>query len=461
MKVLLAGLGRWGEEHLRVLGELGVEIWVADPDPDRRALALRAGPGGHSGDPGLPAGPPHVDALDVVTPADSHLVLAAAALRIGKPCFVEKPLALTVVEAEEIAAIVEATGGLLQVGHVFRFHPVTDVVRRHLDAGEVGRIRYATARFAGFKRPRADLGVTGADALHCFDLLAHLLRTSPCAVTATLRDHLARGMDDCSFSVVEYGAVPAFVEAGYFAPPTARECVIVGETGTVAADFSRGGGAACTRSRHVPGARGGRHAGGPSTVIAAEGPEPLERELERFPRRGHRGRAFPVGVEAGVLALQVVEAVELVVAARPTCWPERGRPRRWVGLPHSPSGPEPHRAPPWGGAAAAARARRRARFSAARRSRGEVPAESLGQDSMGPASPSSTRERRLAHVLLALWCAFILYGSFIPFQLALGREGLSGTASLACSSSPSATGGARSRSSTWRATCSSSCPLGP
>src|SRR4029077_6705970 len=57
------------------------------------------------------------------------------------------------------------------------------------------------------------------------------------AVTAMLRDHLGRGLDDCSFTTVEYGDVPAFVEAGYFAPGTSRDCVIVGERATLDADF--------------------------------------------------------------------------------------------------------------------------------------------------------------------------------------------------------------------------------
>ena len=360
-----------------------------------------------------------------MTPADSHLALASEALRAGKACFVEKPLALTAAEGRELAGVVTATGGLLQVGHVFRFHPVTDALRRYLDAGALGRVRYATARFAGFKRPRSDSGVTRADAIHAYDLLAYLLRAAPTAVTATLRDHLSRGLDDCSFSTVEYGPVAAFVEAGYFAPPTSRACVIVGADATIAADFAAAE-VRLHRSRHVPGATGWEACVGPVEVIAAEGPEPLERELERFLDAATRGLASPVGVEAGVLALQVVEAVEL-----------SSRLGRRVGLDEvdrvdgsarhlSPAGLAPSSPARSGSRAAAAAARlaRRARFSAARMSLGEIPAESLGQDSTGPASPSSTRERRLAHVLLALWCAFILYGSFIPFQLALGHEGL-------------------------------------
>jgi hypothetical protein len=43
VKVLLIGLGRWGEKHLRVLGELGCEVWVADLSAERRAFAVKAG----------------------------------------------------------------------------------------------------------------------------------------------------------------------------------------------------------------------------------------------------------------------------------------------------------------------------------------------------------------------------------------------------------------------------------
>ena len=135
-------------------------------------------------------------------------------------------------EARQLVAIVAETGRVLQVGHIFRFHPVTAVLRERLAAGALGRVRYCTGRFAGFKRPRTDVGVTQTDAIHYFDLFAYLLERAATAVTATLRDHLGRGLDDCSFTTVEYGDVPAFVEAGYFAPGTYRECVIVGEQAT-------------------------------------------------------------------------------------------------------------------------------------------------------------------------------------------------------------------------------------
>ena len=239
VRVLLIGLGRWGEKHLRVLRELGADVWVADVAAGRLAWAVKHGVDAAHAVTDHRRALGQVDAVDIVTPADSHLALATECLGAERDCFVEKPLTQTVAEARELLARVRVTTRVLQVGHIFRFHPVTDCLREALAADRIGAVRYATGRFAGFKRPRADVGVTQTDAIHYFDLFAHLLGRDATAVTATVRDYLGRGMDDLSFTTVEYGETPAIVEAGYFVPGTHRECVIVGERGSLVADFGQ------------------------------------------------------------------------------------------------------------------------------------------------------------------------------------------------------------------------------
>jgi predicted dehydrogenase len=307
MKVLLVGLGRWGEKHLRVLGELGVELWVADVSAERRAFAVKAGLAAARAVEDFRQALPHVDAVDIVTPADNHLALAGECLRAGRDCFVEKPLTLTVDEGHRLAAIVAETGRALQVGHIFRFHPVTTVLRERLAAGALGRVRYCTGRFAGFKRPRTDVGVTQTDAIHYFDLFAYLLGRPATAVTATLRDHLGRGLDDCSFTTVEYGDVPAFIEAGYFAPGVQRECVIVGEQATATADFGTSE-IRVLANRHVRDGGGWTTAEGPVESLKATGPEPLRYELEAFLKAAGGCESPAVDVHAGLSAMRVVEA---------------------------------------------------------------------------------------------------------------------------------------------------------
>lgn len=309
MNVLLIGLGRWGEKHLRVLDELGLSVWAADVSPERRAMATKSGRDPARVVSDFTSVLDNVDAVDIVTPADTHLELARRCLEAGKACFVEKPLTLTVGEARQLVEVVEHTGGALQVGHIFRFHPVSDVLRRCLAEDRIGGVRYLTGRFAGFKRPRIDVGVTQTDAIHYFDLFAYLLGRTPTAVTATLRDYLARGMDDLSFVTVEYGGVPAFVEAGYFVPGTHRDCVLVGDRGSLVADFGRSVVTVFDQEHRRVGGEWTAREGEPQEVKAS-GEEPLRRELREFVECVTGRRRPAVDVHDGLQALRVVEAAQ-------------------------------------------------------------------------------------------------------------------------------------------------------
>src|SRR5207244_1713595 len=93
-----------------------------------------------------------VDAVDVVTPADTHFELAHAALLAGKHVFVEKPLATSVRDGRKLVEIADERGLVLQVGHVFRYHPVTRVLLRLVRDGTLGRLQYLYGHFMGFKR---------------------------------------------------------------------------------------------------------------------------------------------------------------------------------------------------------------------------------------------------------------------------------------------------------------------
>lgn len=313
MNVLLVGLGRWGQKHLRVLGELGATIWVADLSPERRAWAVAQGVDAARAVADYRTALERVDAVDIVTPADSHLALAEACLKAGRHCFVEKPLTATAAEGRRLAAAARPSGRVLQVGHILRFHPVTTVLREALAAGRLGAVRFATGRFSGFKRPRTDVGVTQTDAIHFFDLFAHLLGRAATSVAALQRDYLGRGLDDLSVTVVSYGEIPAIIEANYFVPGASRECIIVGERGSLVADFTASTVTLYEAEHRRKGARWEAIDTGKENLPTA-GVEPLRAELEAFRDACAGRRPNPVPAEAGVSALEVVEAA--AVAAR-------------------------------------------------------------------------------------------------------------------------------------------------
>jgi predicted dehydrogenase len=248
-----------------------------------------------------------VDAADIVTPADSHYAIARECLAAGLACFVEKPLAHTVDEGRALDAAARAAGRLVQVGHIFRFHPVTATLREALWGGLIGRIRYVTGRFAGFKRPRADVGVTHTDAIHYFDLFAHLFACEATRVSAIQRDYLGRGMDDVSWTVVHYGDIPAVIEANYFVPGTWRDCMLVGERGTLVADY---GASTVTLHRGAHLNRGGvwEAVETGKEELPTGRDEPLRLELQAFlDACAGRGPNL-VPASDGLRALAVVEA---------------------------------------------------------------------------------------------------------------------------------------------------------
>jgi predicted dehydrogenase len=307
VNVLLVGLGRWGEKHLRVLRELGTTVWVADVLPERLEWAVKQGVDPKRAVADYRAALPHVDAADIVTPADSHSAVAGACLQAGLHCFIEKPLAATVAEGRELGAAARDAGRIIQVGHIFRFHPVTATLRQALGAGRIGGVRYATGRFSGFKRPRTDVGVTQTDAIHYFDLFAHLFEREATSVAALQRDYLGRGLDDMSLTIVHYGDIPAIVEANYFVPGTHRECVIVGERGSLVADYGTATVTLHAGELRKKGAAWEAVDTG-KEELPARGEEPLRLELAAF-LDACAGRApSPVPASAGVRALAVVEA---------------------------------------------------------------------------------------------------------------------------------------------------------
>jgi len=313
MNVLLVGLGRWGEKHLRVLLQLGATVWVADVAAARREWAIGQGVDGARAVADFREALPHVEAVDVVTPADSHRAVAETCLAAGRHCFIEKPLTVSVADGRAVAAAARAAGRVVQVGHIFRFHPVTATLRAALAANRIGAVRYATGRFSGFKRPRTDVGVTHTDAIHYFDLFAHLFGREATSVAALQRDFLGRGLDDMSLTTVSYGAVPVIVEANYFVPGTHRECVIVGELGALVADY----GASTVTLYSAEHRRRGQAWEAVDTGkedLPARGEEPLRLELASFLAACREDGSNPVPAEAGVHALEIVEAA--VRAAR-------------------------------------------------------------------------------------------------------------------------------------------------
>jgi len=306
MKLLLIGVGRWGKNHLKALKKLVDELYVVDSDPGQLRVCeeFSIPPDHRSTD--YRDFLDRVDGVDVVTPADGHLRICKECFEKGKDVFVEKPISLTCAEAEEMISQADKRGLILQVGHIYRYHPAALKIKDLLEEGKLGTVQYSYGHFMGFKRPRTDVGVTQTDAIHYFDLFNYLFGGPPQAVTSVVRYYLNLPLDDTSVSVLEYGRRFAFVEAGYMPPEKRRDISVVGDQGSIYCNFQN-------NSLHYYENRYERQGErwvaleGKVSEIPVDAGEPLQMELKAF-LDSMKDRSKPLADgQAGYEALRIVE----------------------------------------------------------------------------------------------------------------------------------------------------------
>jgi len=241
-KILLVGLGRWGANHLRVLHSLPIELFVCDVRAKQLEVARDLGIAADHFGTGYGQFVNRVDGAIIVTPAQTHFDLCREFLDAGKDVFVEKPIALSSVDARTLVELAARQGRILQVGHIFRFDTASQWLRAAIQGQRFGRVHMLRSNFSGFKRPRNDSGVTFADAIHFIDLFNYFLECTPSRVTAVFKDFLGRGMDDASLLSLEYqtaaGVTWGIVETNYFLPEKYREITVIGSELSAVCDYN-------------------------------------------------------------------------------------------------------------------------------------------------------------------------------------------------------------------------------
>ena len=149
VKLGLIGLGSWGKNILRNLNGLGVLYRACDTDPS--ILSER---GTHYTDIDFTPTPDEIincheiEAVAIATPASTHYRLVKESLLAGKDVFVEKPLAMTVREGEELVAIAEREGRIVMVGHILHYHRAVIKLKEIISKGSYVCLYKATCQFA-------------------------------------------------------------------------------------------------------------------------------------------------------------------------------------------------------------------------------------------------------------------------------------------------------------------------
>lgn len=231
----ILGAGHFGRFHAlkAAAGERTRLVGVHDADP-ARAAAVAA----ETGAPAMPAEAliAAADALIIAAPTAAHRDLALAVLAAGKPVFVEKPLAGSLAEAEEIVAAAAARGLPLQVGHIERFSAAFAAVAAAHAAG--GRAwHYHALRMAPFRRRSLDISVVLDLMIHDIDLILALEGAEPVAVSAAGR-RIASGRLDQVVARLDFpSGARAEIAASRASTALERRLRVLTEEGEMSVDF--------------------------------------------------------------------------------------------------------------------------------------------------------------------------------------------------------------------------------
>jgi predicted dehydrogenase len=172
---------------------------------------------------------PAIQAVYLATPVSSHYTLVKRALEASKHVLVEKPMATTVDQAEELAALATARGLTLMVGHTFVFSPPVRKVKDLIDAGLVGPIYYVETTRVNLGLFQKDASVLWDLGPHDLSILMYWLGEVPLQVSARGRSYLGEALEDVAFLTLEFpSGILAQVQLSWLAPSKLRRTSIVG-----------------------------------------------------------------------------------------------------------------------------------------------------------------------------------------------------------------------------------------
>jgi len=170
-----------------------------------------------------------VDAVVIATSAPSHYELAKKALGAGKHVFVEKPITLSTETAQELVALADEKKLTLMVGHLLEYHAAVNEVKRYIESGELGQVRYVYSQRLNLGKVRQDENALWSLAPHDISIILYLLGEEPDEVTCRGESYLTEGVQDVVFCTLHFGSGKlANVHVSWLDPHKMRKLTVVG-----------------------------------------------------------------------------------------------------------------------------------------------------------------------------------------------------------------------------------------
>ena len=236
----LVGAGYWGSKLARNIDEAtGCRLAaICEPEPLRLAeIGARHHDAARYAQLEAFLASAELEAVVIATPASLHADHVRAALAAGKHVLVEKPLALSVRDCDDLIDRADAAGLTLMAGHTFVYSEPVRFLKKLIESGELGRVLYAYAHRLNLGVIREDLNALWNFGPHDVSILLYALGLRPTSVNAHQYGLLHRRFEDVVFLVLEFpNDIVAHVHESWLDPRKIRQLTVVGDRKMVVYD---------------------------------------------------------------------------------------------------------------------------------------------------------------------------------------------------------------------------------
>ena len=312
-RICVIGGGRWGQNHVKTLYNMGNLAGIVENNPSRLKELLNHYPvkGFESLDDALSE---TFDGYIVATPAETHYPVGRKLLELGQNVLIEKPMTLSSKHSAELLAIAERTGARLMVGHILLFHPAIRKIKELIDEGRVGELYYVYSTRLNTGTVRTEENVFWSFAPHDISVLDYLIGEPAIKIEAKASSFLQPGIADFVLAQMSYpGNIQGHILTSWLHPFKEQKLVVAGSKGMISFDDSTKEKQIILYNKYFDFAEGKPvKTEQPDEVVPYETKMPLTEELNYF--IGHLDSAISIADgKSGYEVVKILETVQQII----------------------------------------------------------------------------------------------------------------------------------------------------